>query len=117
VCFTVDREFRIIRLAFILRSLQTGMPIDADHRKNLALEGLRGPACLNVVLAHYMFIFLPYAGHFLFPEGKGIQRYGIEYWLAQPFLSVFYNGTYLASHVRKVTKAPSLARSQIIRDL
>lgn len=64
------------------------------HRKNLALEGLRGLACLNVVLAHYMFTFMPYASHFLYPEGTIIQRYGIEHWLAKPYLSVLYNGTY-----------------------
>lgn len=44
-----------------------------DHRKNLALEGLRGLACLNVVLAHYRFTFMPYAAHFLFPEGNIIR--------------------------------------------
>ena len=76
------------------RFLQTGRPVEEDHRKNLALEGLRGLACLNVVLSHYMVTFMPYSAHFLYPEGNSIQRYGIEYWLAEPFLSVFYNGTY-----------------------
>lgn len=68
-----------------------------EHRKNLALEGLRGLACLNVVLAHYMFTFMPYASHFLYPEGNILQRYGIEHWLAKPYFSVLYNGTYPVS--------------------
>ncbi|MDR3533228.1 MAG: acyltransferase [Rhodopila sp.] len=68
-----------------------------EHRKNLALEGLRGLACLNVVLAHYMFTFMPYASRFLYPEGDIIQRYGVEHWLAKPYFSVLYNGTYPVS--------------------
>jgi peptidoglycan/LPS O-acetylase OafA/YrhL len=84
-----------VRLVALMdRFLQTGRPVEEDHRKNLALEGLRGLACLNVVLSHYMVTFMPYSAHFLYPEGNSIQRYGIEYWLAEPFLSVFYNGTY-----------------------
>jgi peptidoglycan/LPS O-acetylase OafA/YrhL len=68
-----------------------------EPRKNLTLEGLRGLACLNVVLAHYMFTFMPYAGHFLFPTGIVVQRFGIEHWLAKPYFSVFYNGSYPVS--------------------
>jgi peptidoglycan/LPS O-acetylase OafA/YrhL len=70
---------------------------NVEPPKNLALEGLRGLACLNVVLAHYMFTFMPYAGHFLFPTGSVSQRFGIEHWLAKPFFSVFYNGSYPVS--------------------
>jgi peptidoglycan/LPS O-acetylase OafA/YrhL len=73
------------------------MRIQLGNSKNLQLEGLRGLASLNVVLAHFMFAFMPYASHFLYPEGDIIQRYPIEYWLAKPYISVLYNGTYPVS--------------------
>lgn len=68
-----------------------------EHRKNHALEGLRGLACLNVVLAHFMFSFMPFASRYLYPEGEIIQRFSIEHWLAEPYFPVLYNGTYPVS--------------------
>jgi len=67
------------------------------YQKNLALEGLRGLACLNVVIAHFTFTFMPYASHFLYPEGDIVQRFAVECWLAKPYFSVLYNGTFPVS--------------------
>jgi peptidoglycan/LPS O-acetylase OafA/YrhL len=75
---------------------QYGISI-VPHEKNRMLEGLRGLACLNVVIAHFMFTFMPYASRFLYPEGEIVQRFPIEQWLAKPYFSVFYNGTFPVS--------------------
>jgi peptidoglycan/LPS O-acetylase OafA/YrhL len=67
------------------------------RKKDYALEGLRGLACLNVVLAHFMFAFMPFASRYLYPEGELVQRFSIETWLSKPYLSIFYNGTFPVS--------------------
>jgi peptidoglycan/LPS O-acetylase OafA/YrhL len=66
-------------------------------KKDLALEGLRGFACLGVFLAHFIFSFLPHTAQWM---TKGVtipQYYDFETILCLPFLSVFFNGSFAVS--------------------
>jgi peptidoglycan/LPS O-acetylase OafA/YrhL len=46
--------------------------------KNLALEGLRGVASLNVVLGHFLFSFFPYLAHDVRPYPGAVAKYWFE---------------------------------------
>jgi peptidoglycan/LPS O-acetylase OafA/YrhL len=47
-------------------------------QKNLALEGLRGVASLNVVLGHFLFSFFPYLAHDVRPYPGAVAKYWFE---------------------------------------
>lgn len=48
------------------------------RQKNFALEGLRGIACLNVVLGHFLFSFFPYLAHDVRPYPGAVAKYWFE---------------------------------------
>jgi peptidoglycan/LPS O-acetylase OafA/YrhL len=60
--------------------------------KNLALEGLRGIACINVLLAHFLFSFLPYLARYQFDSDQLIAHFRFEHWLAHAPFSLAFNG-------------------------
>ena len=70
------------------------------RQKNFALEGLRGIACLNVVLGHFLFSFFPYLAHDVRPYPGAVAKYWFEellryfpftfIYLADSAVSVFF---------------------------
>ena len=66
--------------------------------KDRSLEGLRGLACLGVLLSHFMFSFLPSTAQWLTKGGAGIpQFYDFESVLRLPVFLVFFNGSFPVS--------------------
>jgi peptidoglycan/LPS O-acetylase OafA/YrhL len=59
-------------------------------QKNLALEGLRGVACMNVVFGHFLFAFFPYLSHHVRPYPQPIARFAFEEVMLYPPFTFLY---------------------------
>lgn len=67
-------------------------------RKFQSLEGLRGLACLAVIAAHFLFIFLPYLRTNLYPPYPGlIAKYPFEEVISHAPFTLLYNGNFAVS--------------------
>ncbi|WP_259132135.1 acyltransferase [Rhizobium sp. BK661] len=62
--------------------------------KNLALEGLRGIACLSVFLCHFLFSFFPYLTINLSRGSELPRAFRWEGVASLPIFTVFYNGNF-----------------------
>jgi len=62
--------------------------------KDRSLEGLRGLACLGVLLSHFIFSFLPSTTQWLTRGSNIRQFYDFESLLRLPVLMVFFNGSF-----------------------
>jgi peptidoglycan/LPS O-acetylase OafA/YrhL len=64
-----------------------------SSRKNVYLDGLRGMAAVNVVIAHFLSGFYPEILQFNYPSiPKSLNLDLTSIVLSSPFLSIFYNG-------------------------
>lgn len=61
-----------------------------QSQKNLALEGLRGLACMNVVFGHFLFSFFPYLSHNVRPYPQPVARYAFEQIMMFPPFTFLY---------------------------
>ena len=59
-------------------------------RKNLALEGLRGFACLNVVTGQFLFLFFPYLASFVRPYPEAVSGSRFEQLMSYPPFTFSY---------------------------
>lgn len=67
-------------------------------RKYQSLEGLRGLACLAVIASHFLFTFLPYLGHNLYPPSPGlVAKYPFEELLSHAPFTLLFNGNFAVS--------------------
>jgi peptidoglycan/LPS O-acetylase OafA/YrhL len=61
-----------------------------QSQKNIALEGLRGLACMNVVFGHFLFCFFPYLAHHVRPYPQAVARYAFEEVMMYPPFTFLY---------------------------
>ncbi|MGR9155147.1 acyltransferase family protein [Rhizobium leguminosarum] len=62
--------------------------------KNLALEGLRGIACLSVFLCHFLFSFFPYLTSNFSPNSQLPPAFAWESVASLPIATVFFSGNF-----------------------
>ena len=62
-----------------------------NTNRNLALEGLRGIACMNVVIGHAAFVFFPYLGQIFRPVAGVTPVFGFEAWAVYPPFSLLFS--------------------------
>lgn len=66
----------------------------ARRDKNLALEGLRGVACLSVFMCHFLFSFFPYLTSNFSPSSQLPRSFSWEGVASLPIATVFFNGNF-----------------------
>lgn len=67
-------------------------------RKYQSLEGLRGLACLTVIASHFLFTFLPYLSHNLYPPTPDlVAKYPFEEVLSHAPFTILFNGNFAVS--------------------
>ncbi len=81
--------------------LLSNNPSTATHskkNKNLALEGLRGLACLAVFNAHFLYLFFPYLSRGRTPDHHlFVPIWPWETWFANAPFTLLYNGDFAVS--------------------
>lgn len=64
-------------------------------KKNLALEGLRGIACLSVVACHFFYVLFPFLARVRDPNQSAyIVAWDWERWFSWPPFNILYNGDF-----------------------
>ncbi|MGO7220486.1 acyltransferase family protein [Rhizobium ruizarguesonis] len=72
-----------------------GRALASERRdKNLALEGLRGIACLSVFLCHFLFSFFPYLTSNFSRNSQLLPTFAWENVASLPIATVFFNGNF-----------------------
>ena len=66
-------------------------PSAVVKQKNLALEGLRGIACLAVVIGHFAFVFFPYLGTIFVPIPGVRPAFAFERWVSYPPFTLLFS--------------------------
>jgi len=73
---------------------QEGVRIAGGRDRNLALEGMRGAACLSVFLCHFLFSFFPYLTSNFSPNSQLPRAFAWEIIVSLPVATVFFNGNF-----------------------